>query len=133
MSPFRTRRVSAPSRTPLTKGSASSRGASEGVFRSQWKETADTSGSKKSTATSTAVIPAKNPDFLLKIDNRLIRIIKFTMAVGAREAVSNTPRFTEEQVSIVRKAVKGDKLVILAEAMMPDGKPNTVTYTATIK
>ncbi len=88
---------------------------------------------KKDISTSTAVIPAKNPDFLLKIDNRLIRIIKFTMAVGAREAVSNSPRFTEEQVSIVRKAVKGDKLVILAEVMMPDGKPNTVTYTATIK
>lgn len=88
---------------------------------------------KKDISTSTAVIPAKNPDFLLKIDNRLIRIIKFTMAVGAREAVSNTPRFTEEQVSIVRKAVKGDKLVVLAEVMMPDGKPNTVTYTATIK
>ncbi len=88
---------------------------------------------KKDLTTNTAVIPTKNPDFLLKIDNRTIRIIKMTVAVGAKEANINGPRLNEEAISIIKKATRGDKLVILADVMMPDGKAKPVTYTATLK
>ena len=39
----------------------------------------------------------------------------------------------KEMKSIIKKATRGDKLVILADVMMPDGKAKPVTYTATLK
>ena len=56
-----------------------------------------------------------------------------TVAIGAKEETVNSGRFNETIASMIRKATKGDKLVILAEVMMPDGKAQTVTYTATLK
>lgn len=89
--------------------------------------------SKKELTANTAVIPIKNPDFLLKIDNRSIRIIKMIVAVGAKEEPVQGPKFNESVASMIRKANRGDKLVIQAEVMMPDGKAKPVTYTATLK
>ena len=88
---------------------------------------------KKELSASTVVIPIKNPDFLLKIDNRSIRIIKMLVSVGAKEETVNGPRFNESIASMIRKATKGEKLVIQADVMMPDGKPKSVTYTATLR
>ena len=89
--------------------------------------------SKKDIASGTVVAPTKDPNFLLKIDNRMIRIVKMIVAVGAREETVPGPRFNENAASLIRKANKGDKLVIVAEVMMPDGKAKNVTYTATLK
>ena len=89
--------------------------------------------SKKDISDGTPVIPAKNPDFLLKIDNRLIRIQSMVVAVGAKEEPCQGPRITAAAASIVKKATRGEKLTILAKVMMPDGKTKDVTYTATIK
>ena len=88
---------------------------------------------KKDLTANTVVTATKSKDFNLKIDNRMIRIIKMTVALGSREETVNTPRFNETIASMIRKATKGEKLVILAEVMMPDGKAQTVTYTATLK
>ena len=88
---------------------------------------------KKELTASTVVIPIKNPDFLLKIDNRSIRIIKMLVSVGAKEETVNGPRFNESIASMIKKATKGEKLVIQADVMMPDGKPKSVTYTATLR
>lgn len=88
---------------------------------------------KKELSASTVVIPIKNPDFLLKVDNRSIKIIKMLVSVGAKEETVNGPRFNESIASMIRKATKGDKLVIQADVMMPDGKPKSVTYTATLR
>ncbi|MBR1765487.1 MAG: hypothetical protein IJ745_00430 [Bacteroidales bacterium] len=88
---------------------------------------------KKDISASTVVIATKSKDFNLKIDNRMIRIVKMTVGIGSREETVNGARFNESIASMVKKAVKGDKLVILAEVMMPDGKAQTVTYTATLK
>ncbi|MBP3763104.1 MAG: hypothetical protein J6I49_04380 [Bacteroidales bacterium] len=89
--------------------------------------------SKKDIADGTVVIPSKDPNFLLKIDNRMIRIVKMVVSVGAKEEPVQGPRFNEQAASIVRKANRGDKLVISAEVMMPDGKAKPVIYTATLK
>ena len=88
---------------------------------------------EKELTASTVVIPIKNPDFLLKIDNRSIRIIKMLVSVGAKEETVNGPRFNESIASMIKKATKGEKLVIQADVMMPDGKPKSVTYTATLR
>lgn len=89
--------------------------------------------SKKDIADGTAVIPAKDPNFLLKIDNRMIRIVKMIASVGAKEEPCTGARLSEAAISMIRKGNKGDKLVILADVMMPDGKTKSVTYTATLK
>lgn len=89
--------------------------------------------SKKDITDGTAVIPAKDPNFLLKIDNRMIRIVKMIASVGAKEEPCTGARLSEAAVSMIRKGNKGDKLVILADVMMPDGKTKSVTYTATLK
>ena len=88
---------------------------------------------KKELSANTVVTATKAKDFNLKIDNRLIRMVKMTVAIGAKEETVNSGRFNETIASMIRKATKGDKLVILAEVMMPDGKAQTVTYTATLK
>ena len=56
-----------------------------------------------------------------------------TVAIGAKEETVNGPRFNESIASFIRKATKGEKLVIVADVMMPDGKPKSVTYTATLR
>ncbi len=89
--------------------------------------------SKKDITDGTAVIPAKDPNFLLKIDNRMIRIVKMIASVGAKEEPCTGARLSEAAISMIRKGNKGDKLVILADVMMPDGKTKSVTYTATLK
>ncbi len=89
--------------------------------------------SKKDITDGTAVIPAKDPNFLLKIDNRMIRIVKMIASVGAKEETCTGARLSEAAISMIRKGNKGDKLVILADVMMPDGKTKSVTYTATLK
>ena len=89
--------------------------------------------SKKDLPPSTVVIPIKNPDFLLKIDNRSIRIIKMLVSVGAKEETVNGPRFNESIASMIKKATKGEKLVILATVMMPDGKTKQSQSTVTLK
>ena len=88
---------------------------------------------KKELSANTVVTATKDKNFNLKIDNRLIRMVKMTVAIGAKEETVNSGRFNETIASMIRKATKGDKLVILAEVMMPDGKAQTVTYTATLK
>lgn len=88
---------------------------------------------KKDLSASSVVIPLKNPDFLLKVDSRTIKIVKMTVAVGPKEETVNGPRFNDAIASLIRKATKGDKLSILAEVMQPDGKTTQVTYTATLK
>ena len=88
---------------------------------------------KKDLSANTVVTATKAKDFNLKIDNRLIRIMKMTVAIGAKEETVNNGRFNETIASMIRKATKGDKLVLLVEVMMPDGKAQTVTYTATLK
>ena len=58
---------------------------------------------------------------------------KMLVSVGAKEETVNGPRFNESIASMIKKATKGEKLVIQADVMMPDGKPKSVTYTATLR
>ena len=88
---------------------------------------------KKDIAEGTVVVPLKDPNFLLKIDNRMIRIVKMNVSIGAKEEPCQGPKISAAAASMIRKANRGEKLYISAEVMMPDGKAKNVTYTATLK
>lgn len=80
---------------------------------------------KNEISSNSVVVPMKDPSFLLKINPNSMKIVKMIVAVGPREVVLNGSKFNEEAVSIVKKAMIGDKMVIMAEVMMPDGKVQT--------
>ncbi len=89
---------------------------------------------RKDFSAGTVVLPIKNPNFLLKIDNKLMKITKVKVAVGAREASNQGgPRLTEEQANLVKRSNKGEKVYITAEVLMPDQKMKKVYFTATLK
>lgn len=80
---------------------------------------------KKEISSNSVVVPLKNPEFLLKVDANSMKIVKLMVAVGPREEVINGPKFNEAAASLIKKAMIGDKMVIMAEVMMPDGKVQT--------
>jgi hypothetical protein len=88
---------------------------------------------RKDISANTVVVALKDPGFLLKIDPKMIRIMKMIVAIGSKEEPVNGPRFNESIASMIRKASKGEKLVILATVMMPDGKTKQSQYTVTLK
>lgn len=88
---------------------------------------------RKDITAGTVLVPLKSPDFLLKVDNRSMRIVKMTASIGAKEELGTGPRITEGMASMIRKATRGDKLLIFAEVMMPDGKAQRVSFAATLK
>ena len=89
---------------------------------------------KKEFNEGTMVGAVKNKDFEFKVERGAIRIQKMNITVGARTLAEITGnRFNPEVVSAIKKANKGDKLIVDATVMMPDGKPRTVTSIITLK
>ena len=88
---------------------------------------------RKDLSANTVVVALKDPGFLLKIDPKQIRIVKMLVSVGTKEENVTGPRFNASIESMIRKAGKGEKLVIIATVMMPDGKTKQTQYTATLK
>ncbi|MBR1549318.1 MAG: hypothetical protein IJ634_01625 [Bacteroidales bacterium] len=88
---------------------------------------------RKDLTANTVVVALKDPGFLLKIDPKMIRIVKMIVAVGTKEEPVTGPRFNASVESMIRKATKGEKLVIIATVMMPDGKTKQAQYTVTLK
>ena len=88
---------------------------------------------RKDLSANTVVVALKDPGFLLKIDPKQIRIVKMLVSVGTKEENVTGPRFNPSIESMIRKAGKGEKLVIIATVMMPDGKTKQTQYTATLK
>ncbi len=88
---------------------------------------------RKDLTANTVVVALKDPGFLLKIDPKMIRIVKMLVSVGTKEETVTGPRFNATIESFIRKATKGEKLVIIATVMMPDGKTKQSQYTVTLK
>ena len=88
---------------------------------------------RKDLTANTVVVALKDPGFLLKIDPKMIRIVKMLVSVGTKEENVTGPRFNASIESMIRKATKGEKLVIIATVMMPDGKTKQSQYTVTLK
>lgn len=88
---------------------------------------------RKDLSANTVVVALKDPGFLLKIDPKMIRIVKMLVSVGTKEETVPGPRFNATIESFIRKANKGEKLVIIATVMMPDGKTKQSQYTVTLK
>ena len=88
---------------------------------------------RKDLTANTVVVALKDPFFLLKIDPKMIRIVKMLVSVGTKEETVQGSRFNATIESFIRKANKGEKLVIIATVMMPDGKTKQSQYTVTLK
>lgn len=81
---------------------------------------------RKNLTPGMAIVPLMSPDFMLKIDHNSMKVVKMIFSIGAKEEIATSPRLTETMVSIINKAHNGDKMVIMAEVMMPDGKTRMV-------
>ena len=88
---------------------------------------------RKEITAGTVVAPFKNPEFLLTVDKKSMKVSKITVAVGARSLTSEGFRITEEMASMIRKANANEQLMISAEVLMPDRKPRKVYFNATLK
>ena len=84
--------------------------------------------SRKDFDESTTVIATKDPSFDFKIPRGSIRIKTMNIQVGTKTCapIENSGKLNAEVVSAIRKAGRGDNLVINATVLMPDGRPRDI-------
>ncbi len=88
----------------------------------------DKKASRKDFTEGTLVLATKDPGFDFKIPNGSIRIRTMNITVGTKTCapIENSNKLNAEVASAIRKANRGDNLVISATVQMPDGKPREV-------
>ena len=89
--------------------------------------------SKKEVSSNATITLDMGKDFLMKIDRKMLRIMKMTIIINNRPVTVEGRTFSPEVYSAIKKATKGDPLVILADVMMPDGNVTHPSYVATLK
>ena len=91
-------------------------------------ENGEKKASRKEFSENTMVIASKSKDFEFKIPKGSIRIKTMNITVGSKTCapIENSGKLNAEVASAIRKANRGDNLVVTATVMMPDGKPREV-------
>lgn len=88
----------------------------------------DKKAARKDFTEGTLVLATKDPSFDFRIPNGSIRIRTMNITVGTKTCapIENSNKLNAEVASAIRKANRGDNLVISASVQMPDGRPRDV-------
>ena len=63
-----------------------------------------------------------------------MKVLSFDLSVGTRQFVGNQGnKFNPEIQSAIKKASRGDNLVVTAKVLMPDGKPREIDWIVKLK
>lgn len=89
--------------------------------------------SRKELAKSATITLDMGKDFLMKIDRKMLRILKMTVIVNKRPITVEGRTFTPEVMSAIKNATTGETLVLLTDVMMPDGNVTHPTFVTTLK
>ena len=80
------------------------------------------------------IIPQKNPDFEFQVPKGSMKVLSFDFSVGTRQYAGNQGnKFTPEIQSAIKKASRGDNMVVTAKILMPDGKPREIDWIVKLK
>ena len=80
------------------------------------------------------VIAQKNPSFEFSVPKGSMKVLSFDLSVGTRQFVGNQGnKFTPDIQSAIKKASRGDNLVVTAKVLMPDGKPREIDWIVKLK
>ena len=83
---------------------------------------------RKDFTDGTMVVASKSKDFDFKVAPGAIKILELNITVGTKTCapIKGTGRLDAEVLSTIRKANRGDNLVVSVKVQMPDGKPRDV-------
>ncbi len=80
------------------------------------------------------VIAQKNPAFEFSVPKGSMKVLSFDLSVGTRQFVGNQGnKFTPDIQSAIKKASRGDNIVVTAKVLMPDGKPREIDWIVKLK
>ena len=80
------------------------------------------------------VIAQKNPDFEFQVPKGSMRVMSFDFQVGTRQYPGvQGSKFTADIQSAIKKASRGDQMVVTAKVLMPDGKPREIDWIVKLK
>ena len=80
------------------------------------------------------VIAQKNKDFEFSVPKGSMKVLSYSLSVGTRQFPDQTGnKFNPEIQSAIKKASRGDNLVVTAKVLMPDGKPREIDWIVKLK
>ena len=80
------------------------------------------------------VIAQKNPDFEFQVPKGSMRVMSFDFQVGTRQYPGvQGSKFNADIQSAIKKASRGDNVVVTAKVLMPDGKPREIDWIVKLK
>jgi len=89
---------------------------------------------KDFTAGDIYVIAQKNPAFEFSVPKGSMKVLSFDLSVGSKQyAGIQGNKFTPDIQSAIKKASRGDNLVVTAKVLMPDGKPREIDWIVKLK
>ena len=63
-----------------------------------------------------------------------MKVLSYSLSVGTRQFPDQTGnKFNPEIQSAIKKASRGDNLVVTAKVLMPDGKPREIDWIVKLK
>lgn len=83
---------------------------------------------KKVFQAGTRVIAIKTPDFDLKVNPSIMRVVKIRGSINNKPIGDGVDAITEEMYENIKMASAGDRLFITATVAMPDGIPVAVEW-----